>query len=113
VFRYGGWLIKRSRDRPDLRWAGDWGAMSQISLVGYAVGGIFLNVAYYDLFWMTTALVVGARVYVGRQLAEKPDPEKIVAAPNAQPDAVRAASPHRSFLRKPGKSAGQDGYLRS
>ena len=111
VFRYGGWLIKRSRDRPDLRWAGDWGAMSQVSLVGYAVGGIFLNVAYYDLFWMTTALVVGARVCVGRQLAENPDPDQIVAAPNAQPDTA-LAGPHRSFLRKPGKSTGQGGYLR-
>lgn len=105
VFRYGGWLIKRSRDRPDLQWAGDLGAMSQVSLVGYAVGGIFLNVAYYDLFWMTAAIMVGARMYVGRQLAETSDPDPVVVAAGAQGGAVPAL-PHRSYLRKAGKTAG-------
>jgi putative inorganic carbon (HCO3(-)) transporter len=41
-----------------LRWAADLAAMVQVSLVGFAVGGAFLSLAYYDFFYFLVALLV-------------------------------------------------------
>jgi len=50
-----GRLIRRTRDVPDLRWAHDLARMSQVSLLGYAASGAFLNLAFYDLFYLVVA----------------------------------------------------------
>jgi probable O-glycosylation ligase (exosortase A-associated) len=42
----GGWVIRRARDRPDLAWARDLGAMIQVSLIAFGVGGAFLSLTY-------------------------------------------------------------------
>jgi putative inorganic carbon (hco3(-)) transporter len=42
-------LIRLGRSDDRQRWAGDLGGMIQVSLVGYAVGGAFLSLAYFDL----------------------------------------------------------------
>lgn len=52
-------LIALARDRPELRWAGDLGRMSQVSIVAYLSGGAFLSLAYWDVFW-TLLIVLGA-----------------------------------------------------
>jgi probable O-glycosylation ligase (exosortase A-associated) len=46
------------------RWAVDLGAMAQVSLIGYAVGGAFLSLAYFDLPYIVMMLVVLARSWV-------------------------------------------------
>lgn len=38
-----------SRVHPDLRWPGELGTMVQVSMIGFAVGGAFLSMAYFDL----------------------------------------------------------------
>ena len=53
-----GRLMKRGRLLPETRWAADLGAMVQVSLVGYAVGGAFLSLAYFDLPYNMLILVV-------------------------------------------------------
>lgn len=66
VWRDAAWIIKQSKDRIELHWASDLARMIQVSLVGYAVGGAFLNLAYYDVpYDLLVALVVT------RQLIEK------------------------------------------
>jgi putative inorganic carbon (HCO3(-)) transporter len=58
-------IIKSTRKRPDLKWASDFAAMSQVSLIGYMVGGAFLSLAYYDYFWyVVAALVITQRIVV-------------------------------------------------
>ena len=53
------WKIRsRSRARVDAQWANDLAAMCQISLVGYAVGGAFLSLAYFDLPYNLVVLLV-------------------------------------------------------
>lgn len=42
-------VIRLSKKVPDGRWAGELGAMVQTGLVGYAFGGAFLSLAYWDL----------------------------------------------------------------
>jgi probable O-glycosylation ligase (exosortase A-associated) len=42
-------VIKASRNRPDCAWAGVLAKSIQVSLVGYAVGGAFVNISYWDV----------------------------------------------------------------
>ena len=41
--------------------------MSQVALAGYAVGGAFLSLAYFDLPYVIMALVALTRMWVQRQ----------------------------------------------
>ncbi len=58
ALRTGGWFIKNTRDRPELEWHRDLAAMTQVSLMGYAVAGAFLGLAYFDLFYHLLAIMV-------------------------------------------------------
>jgi probable O-glycosylation ligase (exosortase A-associated) len=53
-------LIHASRDRPDLLWAGDLARASQVSLVGFAVGGAFVNIAYWELPYYEMVILMAA-----------------------------------------------------
>lgn len=66
ALRTGGWIIKNTRDRPELEWHRDLAAMTQVSLMGYAVGGAFLGLAYFDFFYHLLAIMV-----LNRYLLEK------------------------------------------
>jgi probable O-glycosylation ligase (exosortase A-associated) len=57
-WRTGSRIIKACKDEPDLHWARDLAAMCQVSLVGYAVGGAFLSLAYFDLLYDILIIVV-------------------------------------------------------
>jgi putative inorganic carbon (hco3(-)) transporter len=52
-------IIKRTKDDPAARWAYLLATMIQVSLIGYFVGGMFLNLAYWDMpYFLMIALVV-------------------------------------------------------
>lgn len=59
-----GWLRKHGGGRPESEWCVQLGAMVQVSLVGFAVGGAFLSLTYYDLPYNLMALTVAARAWV-------------------------------------------------
>jgi probable O-glycosylation ligase (exosortase A-associated) len=73
AFRGAGQLRQRCRDRNELRWANDLGSMLQVCIVGYAVGGAFLSLAYFDLPYHLVAIIVIARQLVDRKIAELPE----------------------------------------
>jgi len=50
-----------AQNRSDLRWAYDLARMAQVSIVVYLLGGTFLSLSYWDLFW--TLLVVLAATH--------------------------------------------------
>jgi len=58
AWRTGTRIIKTVRDQPELKWAENLAAMAQVSLIAYAVGGSFLSLAYYDLYYNVVALLV-------------------------------------------------------
>jgi len=64
TYREAGWLRRNARNEPNTLWAAQLGAMAQVSLVGYAVGGAFLSLGYYDLPYNVMALVVMAKKWV-------------------------------------------------
>jgi putative inorganic carbon (HCO3(-)) transporter len=57
-WRTGGRVAKFCKDKPDLKWARDLAAMCQVSLAGYAMGGAFLSLAYFDLLYDILIIVV-------------------------------------------------------
>jgi putative inorganic carbon (hco3(-)) transporter len=63
-----GWLIRRSRDRPDLGWANLLGRMGQAVLVGYATAGAFASQAYLDEYWCVIFIFDAARRQVAREI---------------------------------------------
>jgi probable O-glycosylation ligase (exosortase A-associated) len=69
--RTGSWIIRYTKQREDLRWAGDMAAMLQVSFVGYAVGGAFLGLAYFDLPYHLMAMLVLLRQLVTGQVEEE------------------------------------------
>ncbi|MEN6586461.1 MAG: putative O-glycosylation ligase, exosortase A system-associated, partial [Sulfuricella sp.] len=49
TWRWAGWLRKNATGNPETEWVAVLGSMCQVSLIGYAVGGAFLSLAYFDL----------------------------------------------------------------
>ena len=73
VWRTATWLIKNGGKEPETKWCQHLGAMCQVCLVGYAVGGAFLSLAYFDLPYNALVMVVLARNWMERKawLTEK------------------------------------------
>lgn len=63
TWRSAGWLRRQKFASPDAKWCNDLGAMCQVSLAGYAVGGAFLSLSYFDLPYYIMVLVVLTRVW--------------------------------------------------
>jgi probable O-glycosylation ligase (exosortase A-associated) len=60
-------LRSHARRNPSIKWVGDLGAMSQVSLVGFLAGGTFLQLAYYDFPYYVMAMVAITAAWVRRQ----------------------------------------------
>lgn len=67
TYRTAGWLWKNGRKQEQSAWAADLGSMIQVSLVGYATGGAFLSLSYFDLPYNMMVLAVMARAWVERR----------------------------------------------
>lgn len=67
-WRDGSFILRHTREQPDLKWARDLAAMVQVSLVGYLVGGAFLGLAYFDLPYLLISILVLTRVIVRAEL---------------------------------------------
>lgn len=70
TYRWAGWLRKNAPDIPEARWARTFGGMIQVSLVGFAVGGAFLSLSYFDLPYNMMVIVVLTRKWVERRAWE-------------------------------------------
>ncbi len=71
TWRTGSWIVRNTAKHPEYRWATDLATMIQVSLIGFAVGGTFLSLLYFDVpYYLMTAMVV-TRVLVEKELKEK------------------------------------------
>jgi putative inorganic carbon (hco3(-)) transporter len=64
TYIWAGRLRREAMNIPEARWASDLGAMVQVSLIGFGVGGAFLSLVYFDLPYYLMMMVVLARVWV-------------------------------------------------
>jgi len=64
VWRQAAWLRRHCRGQPDLQWAFNFGSIVQVSLVGYLVGGAFLDIAFWDLPYYLYAAIAAAKYAV-------------------------------------------------
>jgi probable O-glycosylation ligase (exosortase A-associated) len=93
-----------ARARADLRWLDELNAMLQVSFVSFAVGGAFLNLSTFDLFWHLVAISI-VSWSIARQAAEA---EPVAGSP-AQPVSVPARPP--ALAGAPG-AGGLSGFLK-
>ncbi len=110
VWRQCAWIRRKSRDLPDLRWAFSLASMTQVALVGYAVGGAFLNLAFWDLPYYLFAAVGTTQYVVGQQLGllESGSPAG-PAPPKSVGEAGRRSSVGWEPESRPPPSAGRSG----
>lgn len=67
TWRSAGWLRVQQFSSPDAKWCNELGTFCQVSLAGYAVGGAFLSLAYFDLPYNIMVMVVVTRVWVEKK----------------------------------------------
>ena len=58
-------VIRACKKDPERKWAADLAAMIQVSFVGYAAGGAFLGLSYFDLPYHLMIIVVLAAKFAG------------------------------------------------
>lgn len=84
-FRTATWVLRHSKTRPELSWATALASMTQVSLVAYAVGGAFLGLTYFDLYYNLIAILILTRVCVARELQAASDTPAVSVAQPERP----------------------------
>lgn len=72
TWRSAAVIVRRCRGRAELDWAARLAAMIQASLIGFAVGGAFLSLLYWDVPYYLMAAVIAMRAQVAVQLGAEP-----------------------------------------
>lgn len=80
TWRTGSWIIRKTRLDPEMRWAADLATMCQVSLLGFAVGGTFLSLAYFDVPYYVMAALVCTRLLVERTFKQRLQEQRAASA---------------------------------
>jgi probable O-glycosylation ligase (exosortase A-associated) len=82
-------IMKQCTPYPDMVWMVNLAAMMQVSLVGYAVAGAFLGLAYFNYYYALIAIVVGMSTVTKKRFAEEASaPQRAEAATRGGPVSV-------------------------
>jgi putative inorganic carbon (HCO3(-)) transporter len=84
TWRTGSWVIKHGKHDPELKWALDLVPMLQVSLLGFAVGGAFLSLAYFDVPYYVMTAMIATRLLVEKHLKAKAADARTAAQAAAQ-----------------------------
>jgi len=71
TWRLASATIQASKGLPELQWARDLAAMCQVGLIGYATGGAFLSLVYFDLPYYLVLIVVVVNRIVAAEMTER------------------------------------------
>lgn len=85
-------IIRACKKDPNNKWASDLAAMIQVSMIGYAAGGAFLGLAYFDYYYHLIALVVITWILVFKPDFYTAIAPKAGSKPLARPDMSGRAS---------------------
>jgi probable O-glycosylation ligase (exosortase A-associated) len=81
TWRTAGWIRKNTTPNGDNRWAYHFAAMSQVSLVGFFVGGAFLSLAYFDLPYYIMVALIATKWILERETKPSPTAVRGAVAP--------------------------------
>lgn len=70
TWRMSAWIIKHSKNQANLYWASTLSIAIQASMIGFALGGTFLSLLYFDVPYYLMAAIVIIRVNVERELQD-------------------------------------------
>jgi probable O-glycosylation ligase (exosortase A-associated) len=73
-------IIRRTKDILELRWANDLAHMSIVAILGYAIGGSFLSLPYWDFYYTLLVLIACVRRIAAQELAAMGKTEPTFAA---------------------------------
>jgi probable O-glycosylation ligase (exosortase A-associated) len=96
AWRCASSIIKQTRGREQLSWANDLARMVQISLVGFAVGGAFQNLGFFDLYFHIIAILVLIQQIVAKSIRSSPAEQALT---DAKAVAGGAAVPQHQVAR--------------
>jgi len=71
AWRLASKTIKACKGKEELTWAYWLASMSQVSLIGYASGGAFLGLAYYDLPYHIISIIVVLHAVVMKEVSNR------------------------------------------
>jgi len=71
TWRTGVWIIRNTRGLNEYQWAFSLASMLQVSLIGFAIGGAFLGLLYFDVPYYLMIAMVATRCIVEKELEEK------------------------------------------
>lgn len=74
TWKTGTWIVRNTRNLEEYKWASSLATMIQVSLIGFATGGAFLSLLYFDVPYYLMAAMVSIRVLVEKELKEKAAP---------------------------------------
>jgi putative inorganic carbon (HCO3(-)) transporter len=92
TWRSGSWVIKNSKLDPELKWAAELVPLLQVSMLGFAVGGAFLSLAYFDVPYYVMAAMIATRLVVERQVEANKSLAKAQAQQPRQASELREVS---------------------
>lgn len=67
TYRIAGGIRRETKKIPEASWAYYLAGMCQVSIIGYAVGGAFLSLAYFDFAYNLIVVVVAIRHWVAER----------------------------------------------
>jgi putative inorganic carbon (HCO3(-)) transporter len=70
TWRTGTWIVRNSEQLEEYKWASDLARMIQVSLIGFAVGGAFLSLLYFDVPYYLMVAMVATRMLISQQLIQ-------------------------------------------
>jgi probable O-glycosylation ligase (exosortase A-associated) len=74
TWRTGSWIIRNTAKRDEYQWAFNLATMIQVSIIGFATGGAFLSLLYFDVPYYLMGAMVAIRVLVEKELKENASP---------------------------------------
>lgn len=72
-WRSGSKVIKQCKNDTDRKWAADLAAMTQVSLIGYATGGAFLGLSYFDYYYHLVIILMLTHQIAVKNFWEMPE----------------------------------------
>lgn len=93
TYRVAGRLAAMEKRGPRFEWVALLGNMSKVSLVGFAVGGAFLSLAYWDMPYYIMIILLATERYTKEVLIESPKEAKLaVSDASAETDAPQRST---------------------